>query len=131
MQKKLIDRIKLENGLALELYDRSRRVAGDRWLVSFEARIDIEVKSEYFKGQDSGDPSFDSIREVLGERITYSYEKSRHFIAEMEKEEALKGIKDRFVETTLTYFSGPKFPRNMILSRYHQAQGASKPWSRQ
>ena len=131
MQKKLSDKIKRENGLALELYDRSRRVAGDRWLVGFEARIDIGVKPEYFQGQGSGNPSFDSIREVLGEKITYSCEKSRQFIEETQKDKVLKGIKERFVETTLTYFSGRSFPRNMILSRYEQAQGSSKPRNRQ
>jgi hypothetical protein len=131
MQKKLIDKIKLENGLAIELYDRSRRVAGDRWLVGFEARIDIGVKPEYFQGQGSGNPSFDSIREVLGEKITYSCEKSRQFIEETQKDKVLQGIKERFVETTLTYFSGRNFPRNMILSKYEQAQGSSNPRNRQ
>jgi hypothetical protein len=131
MQEKLIDQIMLENGLILEIYDRSRQVAGDRWLVSFEARMDIAVTPEYFKGQGSENPSLDAIREAVGEQVTYHYEKSRLFIEEKQKDEVFKGIKERFLETTLSYFSSANFPRNIILSRYQQAQGASKPWSRQ
>jgi hypothetical protein len=131
MEGKLIDKVKLENGLVLQLYDRSRRVAGGRWLVSFEARIDIWVKPEYFEGQGSESPSFEAIQETLGEKVTYDYEKTRNFVAETEKDEILKGLKERFLNTTLTYFSSPKFPRNVILSRYGQARGNAKPWNRQ
>jgi hypothetical protein len=38
MREKLVDKIALDNGLTLELWDRSRQVAGDRWLVCFVAR---------------------------------------------------------------------------------------------
>jgi hypothetical protein len=131
MEDKLIDEVKLENGLVLELYDRSRPVAGDRWLVSFKARIDIGVKPEYFEGQGSESPSFEVIRETLGEMITYHYEKTRNFIAESQKDQVLKGLKERFLNTTLTYFSSPNFPRSIILSRYGQAGGTAKPWTRQ
>lgn len=131
MQEKLIEKIKLENGLVLELYDRSRRVAGDRWLVSFEARIDVAVTPEYFKDPGSEDPSFDAIRKAVGEKVTYCYEKSRKFIEETEKDKVFKGLKERFVETTLTYFSSANFPPNIILSRYQEVQGDSTPWKRQ
>jgi len=51
VESKLIDRVPLENGLTLEMFDRSRPVAGDRWLVSFEARIEVKVRREYFPKQ--------------------------------------------------------------------------------
>jgi hypothetical protein len=131
MEERLIDKMKLENGLILEFYDHSRRVAGDRWLVRFEARIDVAARPEFFEDQGSGHPSFDAIRKAVGERVTYSYEKSRLFIEETEKDKVFKGLKERFLETTLTYFSSAEFPRNIILSRYQEVQGISKPWSRQ
>ncbi len=131
MEVKLIDKIKLENGLTLELYDCSRWVTGDRWLVSFEARIDVAVTPEYFGDQGSGNPSLDAVRKAVGEKATYRYEKSRQLIEEREKDEVFKGLKERFLETTLPYFSSANFPRNVILSKYQQAQGDSKPWNRQ
>lgn len=130
MEERLVDKIKLENGLTLEIYDLSRRVAGDAWLVSFVARIDVAARPEFFEDQGSGHPSFDAVRKAVGERVTYSYEKSRHFIEETEKDKVFKGLKERFLETTLPYFSSANFPRNVILSKYQQAQKGSKPWNR-
>ena len=131
MEVKLIDKIKLENSLTLELYDCSRWVTGDLWLVSFVARIDVAVTLEYFGDQGSGNPSLDAVRKAVGEKATYRYEKSRQFIEEREKDEVFKGLKERFVETALPYFSSANFPRNVILSKYQQAQEGSKPWNRQ
>ena len=45
MYEKLIETIALKNGLALEIYDQSRKIAGDRWLVKIAAKIDIPIDS--------------------------------------------------------------------------------------
>jgi hypothetical protein len=131
MEEKLIDTIKLENGLTLEIRDRSRRVAGDTWLVSFEARIDVEVKSQYFEGQDAANPPLDAIQKAVGDKVTYSCEKSQTFVAETEKDEVFEGLKEGFLTTTLPYFSSANFPRNIILSKYRAAQSSSKLLSQQ
>jgi hypothetical protein len=131
MKEKLIDKISLENGLTLELYDRSRPVAGDRWLVSLMARIDVKVDPRYFKGQDAANPPFDDIRRAVGDKVTYAYEKTRNFIAEAQREAVFGGLKERFLSTTLTYFSSANFPRNIILSRYREVKGGSKAWNSQ
>lgn len=119
---KLIDKIELENGLTLELHDRSRPVAGDRWLVSFLARIDVEVKPEYFEGQDSANLSFDAIQKGVGDKVTYRYEKTRNFISETEKDDVLKGLKDRFLNVSLGYLSSPDFARKLILRKYEDSK---------
>ena len=41
MNEKLIRTIVLGNGLILEIYDYSRKLAGDRWLVKIVSKIDI------------------------------------------------------------------------------------------
>ncbi len=125
--ERLIKKITLDNGLILELHDRSKRVAGDRWLVSFVACIDVAVKPEYLEGQDLQGPSSETIRKELGEKVAYRYEKSRHFIAETEKDEILKGLIERFLNATLAYLSSAKFPRNAILSKYKQ-RGTGRTW---
>jgi len=40
---KLIKTIVLGNGLILEIYDQSREIAGDRWLVKMAAKINIPI----------------------------------------------------------------------------------------
>ena len=126
MEDKLIDTIKLENGLTLEIYDRSKEVVAGRWLVSFEARIDVKVDPQYFEGRDIESPSLDAVQKALGDKVTYSCKKSRNFIAATEKNEVLEGLKERFLTTTRPYFSSANFPRNIILSKYQAAQESSK-----
>jgi len=123
MDEKLINKIKLENGLTLELYDRSRRVTEDRWLVSFLACMEVGVQREYFEGQDLSNLSFDAIRKTVGDKVTYRYEKTRNFIDESEKDEVLKGLKERFLSATLGYLSSPEFARKLILIKYQDARG--------
>ena len=43
MKEKLIKTMGLENGMQLDFYDASRRLAGDRWLISLIVRMEIPV----------------------------------------------------------------------------------------
>jgi hypothetical protein len=131
MEGKLIDKIKLENGLTLEVYDRSRRVTGNRWLVSFVARIDVEVRPEYFESAQTQGLAFENIRAAVGEKVTYCHEKTRNFIADTEKDKVFRGLKERFLAASLGYLSNPDFPRKLILRQYQEANGQMMPWKRQ
>jgi len=128
MEENLVDMMSLENGLTLEFYDASRPVAGDRWMVSMVATIEIEVKPEHFEGEHSTPAPLDDIRAVLGERTAYRYEKVRNFISDAEKDEVFKGLKQRFLDANLKYLSSPKFPRKLILKKYQEAHGRSLRW---
>jgi hypothetical protein len=127
MELRRIDTIKLENGLVLKLYDSSRRVAGDRWLVCFIALIDIQVKPEYFKNEDPSDISFEEIRSVVGKKVTYRHEKKRSFVAETEREEVFEGLKKRYLKVALTYLANANFPRKAILSQRQEILAGSEP----
>ena len=121
MEGNLIENMRLENGLILRMFDLSRHVAGDRWLVSFEARIEVEVKPQYFTANNKSAVPFENIRAVVGEKGTYRYKKERNFIDGKQKDEVLNGLKERFLATSLGYLSSPKFPLKLILRRYQDA----------
>ena len=120
----------LDNGLTLEVFDNSRCVGGDRWLVSFEARIEVEVKPEYFEDRHKTDVPFEDIRAVLGEKVTYRYEKVRNFVAENEKDEVFTGLRKHFLWTNLGYLSSTNFPQRLILRRYQDALSPAMAWKR-
>jgi hypothetical protein len=65
MEGTLIEQMKLENGLTLEMFDLSRLVAGGRWLVSFEARIEVRVKPEYFLDDSRTHVDLEGIRVLI------------------------------------------------------------------
>jgi len=121
VESRLIENMHLENGLALEMFDKSRPIAGDRWLVSFEARIEVEVRREYFRNQHKADVSFEDIRAAVGERVLYCYETVRNFIGKTEKDDIFKELKKRFLNTNIGYLSGPDFPPRLILRKYKEA----------
>ncbi|MBT9438589.1 MAG: hypothetical protein GAS50_05285, partial [Desulfobacterales bacterium] len=66
MEEKLIKTIDLENGLELKLYDASRKLAGDRWLVSLIARMEIPTSDSLLKEDVSPSLNVDEVRKVLG-----------------------------------------------------------------
>jgi hypothetical protein len=122
MEGKRIDTIKLKNGLVLELLDHSRRIAGDRWLIYFEALIEVEVKPEYFQGQNALSIPFEEIRTAVGEKVIFRHEKIRNFVPETEKDDVFKELKERFLSTSLGYLSSPMFPSRLILRKYQNAR---------
>ena len=128
MKEKPIEKIKLDNGLTLEVYDRSRRVAGDRWQVSFVARLEVGLKREYFKGKLTPHIPLEDIRKAVGDKAHYHHEKVRNFIAETEKDEVFRGLKERFLDANLVYLSSSDFPLKLILRQYEKALGQRIPW---
>ena len=131
MEGKLIEKIRLENGLTLEMFDHSRHVAGDRWLVSFEARVEVKVKPEYFADDSKTGISLVDVRALLGEKVTYRYTKERNFIAETERKAVLKDLKERFLDTNLGYVSSPEFPSRLVHRKYKEAHSQMLLWKRQ
>jgi hypothetical protein len=125
---KLLKTIDLENGLKLKLYDRSRKVAGDRWLVSLEACIDIPVDAV----MDSvAEPALRSeqVKTALGESVKFRQTLQRNFIAATEKQEVLQDLMVSFLSSTVKYLSRAEFPRKHLLSVYRKHRGRQTPAS--
>ena len=117
MAETLIDSIVLKNRLTLELFDASRQIAQDRWLVVLVAKIDVPV-----------DPSIAAIDEidwkdltaVLGSSVLFEQKRERNFIANEAKEAVFLSLRDNFKETLLDYLAHPDFAKRFILGRYSE-----------
>ena len=129
MQEKLIEKIALDNGLTLELWDRSRQVAGDRWLVCFVARVTVPVEQKYFKQENDESLTIERVRNVVGEQAVYMRQKESHFVDVKEKDGVFETLKNTFLDTNLGYISGPDFPQKLIMKTYREIQerGYRKP----
>ena len=119
MEEVLINTIDLENGLRLKLFDRSRKLAGDRWLVSFIARIEILIKDSLLKGDGSSLLNFDEAVKALGEKLLFEQKRERVYIDEKEKDEVMKKIQDSFLSTSISYLSRSDFPEKYILKKFN------------
>jgi hypothetical protein len=120
MEEKLIKIIDLENGLELKLYDASRKLAGDRWLVSLIARIEIPTNELLLKKDGSPLLNIDEVRKALGEKLLFEQKREKIFIDEKEKDEVMKEIQDSFLSTSLSYLSYSDFPKKYVLKKFNE-----------
>ena len=118
MQATLIKSVDLKNGLKLELYDISRKLAGDRWYVGMIARIDIPLTDSLLTNQQLSSYSGEEIRNALGETVRFQQKRDRHYIDEKNKDELLNDIMDSFLKSTISYLSHPNFPDKYVLKEF-------------
>ena len=122
MQEKLIKTIDLKNNATLNLYDSSRKLIGDRWLVSLVIRMDIPVSDALSVGDDPSVASVKDIQKVLGENVCFEQKRERTFINDIEKEAVFKELYDNFLENTLPYLSHEAFPGRYVLKAYKEKE---------
>ena len=117
MDTSLLRKIDLECGLELEIFEISRKLAGDRWYVGFIARIEIPIT--YLAGHtDSSEVDIEKMKDVLGETIRFEQKRDRHYIDEKEKDALLNGLIDDFLACTQPYLSKKDFIKKYVLKAY-------------
>jgi hypothetical protein len=127
MEQTFIKSIELSNGLKLDFYDISRKLAGDRWYVGLIARIDIPLIDSLLTNQHLSHYSAEEIRNTLGESVRFQQKRERHYIDEREKDDLLNDLMDSFIKRTLNYLSLPDFPGKYILKEF-QTYRKRKIW---
>ena len=127
MEQKFIKTIELSNGLKLEFYDISRKLAGDRWYVGLIARIDIPLIDSLLTNQHLSQYSVEEIRNTLGGSVRFQQKRERHYIDEREKDDLLNDLMDSFIKRTFNYLSLPDFPSKSVLKEF-QAYRKRKTW---
>ena len=127
MEQTLIKTIELSNGLKLNFYDISRKLAGDRWYVGVIARIDIPLIDLLLTNQHLSNYSIEEIRNALGKSVRFQQKRERHYINEREKDDLVNSLMDSFIKRTLNYLSHPDFPGKYVLKEF-QAFRKRKTW---
>jgi hypothetical protein len=102
-----VEILDLDNGLTLELYDHSKRIAGgDRWTVILVARIDVEVSDH-------------EAAAALGPRITYEQKRERVFVDDAEKGAAFGELRTSFLSSQQVYLSRADFGERFVRRQLH------------
>jgi hypothetical protein len=120
MKEKLIKTIDLTNGMRLCFFDGSRRLAGDRWLVSLIIRMEIPVAEVWINDGGKSKESVDEIKKVLGEKVLFEQKRERIFVGESEKQTAFEELYDFFIDSVLGYLSNKAFPKRYVLKKYKE-----------
>ncbi|AEH22947.1 hypothetical protein TOPB45_0849 [Thermodesulfobacterium geofontis OPF15] len=106
----MVEKIPLENGLILEIWNYSRKIAGDRWLVGFLAQIGITPSEKDFSNSDY----YQKFLEKTDGKVYYRYRKERHFVPEDSVSTIYSNIKENFLKAALPYLSHPDFKERLL-----------------
>ena len=116
----LLEEIKLTNGLSLFIYDQSRQLVGDRWLVKLLLFIPVRIKPQHFSHVPDAEKAYAAFVDAMGETIAIQQERHRNFIDRDEVSETLRQIKDEVLATTLSYVSSVDLEARFIAKRYRE-----------
>ncbi len=108
-EKKMIEEIRLENGLRVEFYDYSRKVAGDRWLIGLLVKIPMKVERSDFSAFEDADSLYNQFLEQNGPEMSFQLQKERNFIDEREKSEVFSALLSNLKKHALSYMGHPEF----------------------
>ena len=68
----LIEKIRMPNGLTVEVSDKSVSIAADTTKVALLIRIPIELLPSYFAKPDN----YELVRKIIGPEVVFEYKKS-------------------------------------------------------
>ncbi len=120
MERESYKRIELENSHCLEIFDDSRKIAEDAYVVIMTAKMEIPVKKELFSTEDVSDDMFEDIINTLGSPVVYEYRLERNMIMASDKDEVLENLVTTFLENTGQYVAKPSFPEKLVLKEYRE-----------
>jgi hypothetical protein len=114
----LMEEVKLANGLSLFIYDQSRPLAGDRWLVKLLLFVPIKIRPEHFSHLHDANRAYVAFVAAMGGDIAMQQPRSRNFISHKDMPETLMQIKQDILTAILPYVSNPDFEARFIAKRY-------------
>jgi len=118
MEKMIYKKIELENNYTLVLFDLSRKITPDAYVVIMKANIEIKIAKELFFDDPMTDFKFQDILAKLGDKVVYEYKIERNFIMTKDKELVFEALVKTFLDNMGQYVAKPKFPGKFILKKY-------------
>ena len=106
----MLEKIDLGNGLILEIWDYSRKLAGDRWLVGFLAQVGVRPRKEDF----SSSEYYEQFLAKTDGYLYYRYQKERTFVPETEVPKIFQSLRENFLKAVLPYLTKSNFKERLI-----------------
>ena len=120
---KIIRRLKLDNGMELTVYDRSKIMAGDRWLVELLCEAYIPITEKFWQRVPAGDAGhLPAVRKMLGEKLVFASTRKHNFVDIKDREQVLEEMVRRLYDSTLEYLSRPNFPLRLFQKQYSECR---------
>jgi hypothetical protein len=109
---KLIEEIKLVNGLKLKIFDISRPIAADTVKVEIAFQTKIPLKKSYF----TNTQDYAQVKNIMGDELTYENKRVRSFVYEKDQDSVREDLINTFKKNSLDYVASVNFPQKLALS---------------
>ena len=117
----IIEQRSLENNMTLTVYDQSKKMAGDRWLIKIICEAELPVDEEFFSRISEADIALQAeVREVMAGSVKFSATKERTFVAETERASLVELMVADILTNMVTYMNRPEFPERLFARKYEE-----------
>ncbi len=111
--KLLLHARKLENGIHVSIYDMSKKLAGDRWLVKVKCEATFDLREDFLENiHDVELKSY--VKQHYQQGLTHTIFKERIFIDEADKKDVRELMLCQLDENALAYMAGESFPQKFF-----------------
>ena len=118
----ILNKRRLENDMELILYDYSRSMTEDRWIVEIHCKAFIPLNESFWAAVSDEDSRHNSvIREMLGDKLVFASSKKRIFVKAEERDALLREMVQQLYDSTLAYLNRLDFPRRLFEKQYRDA----------
>lgn len=115
----IIEQRRLENNMTLTVYDQSKKMVGDRWLIKIICETEIPVDEGFFSRVSEADHELQAeIREAMAGSITFSVTKERTFVAETDRATLVERMVSEIMTNMVGYLNRPQFPERLFARKY-------------
>lgn len=109
---KLIEEIKLANGLKLKIFDLSRSIAADTVKVEISFQTKIYLKESYFASPED----YAQVKDIMGDELAYKHKLERSFVPGENEDSVRDDLINTFKSNSLDYLASVNFPKKLALS---------------
>lgn len=121
----------LDNGLAVEFFDRSNRYFGDYHRVCVEVRCRIPIISDCFAAAADPAAEWQVARNLLGDDVVFSRVLEKMGVAGAAVEAARQSLIENFIRGSLSYMGGADFPCRFVAAELVSRRRGRRPhWPR-
>jgi hypothetical protein len=113
---KLIEEIKLDNGLKLKIYDLSRAIANDTIKVEIFFQTIISLKESFFTDVQD----YIQIKNAICDEYSNEHRLERSFVSKDDEDSVRNDLISTFKNNSLNYFAAVNFPLKMAHSKLRE-----------
>ena len=113
---KLIEEIKLKNGLDLKIFDLSRAIAADTVKVEISFQTKISLQESYFTNTED----YAQVKNIMGDELAYEHKLERSFVPSANENSVRDDLINTFKSNSLDYLAAVNFAQKMALSKLRE-----------